>query len=323
MQDVIDFLFGATEMVPQGYFFLWNPSLLWLFVISNLVTALSYFSIPLALDFFAHQRKDVDLKWMLLLFSVLIFAGGITRVLSVITIWNPVYGLIGIVEAFTALVSVITATLLWLLIPKALRMPSPSSLLLANKKLEDEIHYHKETKAQLSQLNIEIDRLVELRTRELTRELQASEQRFRTIFEEAPLGIAVINSLTGNFLDINPRFAEIAGRSKEEIINSDWMHITHPDDIQEYMYGISLLNARKVSVTKITKRYVRLDNSIVWVKLSSVPIKTETPSQYHLQMIEDTTETRLAEQINQRLGNILEQSNNEIYIFNSNIYTRN
>ncbi len=317
MQDVIDFLFGATEMVPQGYFFLWNPSLLWLFVISNLVTALSYFSIPLALDFFAHQRKDVDLKWMLLLFSVLIFAGGITRVLSVITIWNPVYGLIGIVEAFTALVSVITATLLWLLIPKALRMPSPSSLLLANKKLEDEIHYHKETKAQLSQLNIEIDRLVELRTRELTRELQASEQRFRTIFEEAPLGIAVINSLTGNFLDINPRFAEIAGRSKEEIINSDWMHITHPDDIQEYMYGISLLNARKVSVTKITKRYVRLDNSIVWVKLSSVPIKTETPSQYHLQMIEDTTETRLAEQINQRLGNILEQSNNEIYIFNS------
>ena len=130
--------------------------------------------------------------------------------------------------------------------------------------------------------------------------------------EEAPLGIAVIDSLTGNFLDINPRFADIVGRSKEQIISSDWMHITHPDDIQEYMYGISLLNARKISVAKITKRYIRLDNSIVWVKLSSVPIKTESSAQHHLQMIEDITETRLAEQMNQRLGNILEQSINEI-----------
>jgi diguanylate cyclase (GGDEF)-like protein/PAS domain S-box-containing protein len=292
MQDVIDFLFGSKGMMPHGYCFLWNPSLLWLFVISNLITALSYFSIPLALGFFAYKRKDIDLKWMLLLFSVFIFACGITHVLSVVTIWNPVYGLTGIAEAFTAIVSVITAVLLWLLIPKALRIPSPSSLLLANKKLEDEILYHKETKAQLSRLNTELDRLVELRTREL----QASEQRFRTIFEQAPLGIAVIDSVTGNFHDINPRFAEIAGRSKEEIISSDWKHITHPDDIQEDLNNISLLNARKIPVFKITKRYIRPDKSIVWIKLSCVSFKTETPSQYHLQMIEDITETRLAEQ---------------------------
>ncbi|TAN71826.1 MAG: EAL domain-containing protein [Methylobacter sp.] len=322
MHDIVDFLFGSKEMMPHGYCFLWNPFLLWLSVISNVVTALAYFFIVFALGFFAYRRHDFNLKWMLLLCSVFMVACGINQVLSVVTIWNPVYGLVGIVDALIAFISVITAVLLWRLIPKALCIPSPSLLLLANKKLDDEILYHQETKVRVTLLNAELDRLLELRTQELsntqelTQALQASEQRFRTIFEEAPLGIAVIDSLTGNFLDINPRFATIVGRDKEQIIDSDWMRITHPDDIQEYIYGISLLNARKISVNKITKRYIRLDNSVVWVKLSSVPIKTDTPIQYHLQMIEDITETRLAEQINQRMGNILEQSNNEIYIFN-------
>ena len=139
MQDIIDFLLGTHGMMPHGYCFLWKPSLLWLFVISNAVTALSYFSIPLALGFFAYKRKDVNFKWVLPLFSAFIFACGITHVLSVVTIWNPVYGLAAIAEALTAMVSVATAVLLWPLIPKALHIPSPSSLLLANKKLAEEI----------------------------------------------------------------------------------------------------------------------------------------------------------------------------------------
>jgi PAS domain S-box-containing protein len=313
MQDIIDFLFGTNGMMPHGYCFLWKPSLLWLFVISNAITALSYFSIPLALGFFAYKRKDVSFKWVLPLFSAFILACGITHVLSVVTIWNPVYGLAAIAEALTAIVSILTAVLLWPLIPEALRIPGPSILLSANKKLADEILYHKETKAQLSQLNTELDRLVELRTQEL----QASEQRFRTIFQEAPLGIAVTDAVTGHFHDINQKFAEITGRSKQDLTSSDWMHITHPDDIQEAMNNISLLNTRMIPGIQLTKRYIRPDNSIIWVKLSSVFINTETPSQYHLQMIEDITETRLAAQKNQQLGNILEQSINEIYIINS------
>jgi PAS domain S-box-containing protein len=175
-------------------------------------------------------------------------------------------------------------------------------LLLANKKLAEEILYHKETKAQLSQLNTELDRLVELRTQEL----QASEQRFRTIFQEAPLGIAVIDAVTGHFHDINQKFAEITGRSKQELTSSDWMHITHPDDIQETMNNISLLNARMIPGIQLTKRYIRPDNSIIWIKLSSVSINTEKSSQYHLQMIEDITETRLAAQNNQQFEQQLE-----------------
>ena len=159
MQTVIEFLLGKDGMMPHGYCFLWNTSLLWLFALSNIVTALSYFSIPIALVFFAYKRKDISFKWVLPLFSAFIFTCGITHALAVVTLWNPVYGLSAIAEALTAIVSLITAVLLWPLIPKALSIPTPSSLLLLNKKLEAEIIYHKETKEQLSLLNNNLERL--------------------------------------------------------------------------------------------------------------------------------------------------------------------
>ena len=321
MQDLIDFLFGTKTMMLHGYSFDWNPSLLQLFTLPNLATALSYFFVPLAFGIFVYKNKDGSLNWVLLL-SVLIFAYGITQALSAIPIWNPLYGQTGTVEAFSTFIPVIAATFLWSQIPKTLRISSSSALLLANKKLEDEIFYHQETKVQFKQLSTELDRLVKLRTteslrtQELTQKLQETEQYFRSLFEQAPLGIAIIDSLSGNFLDVNQKFIKIIGRTKKEVLNSNWMDITHPDDIQEYTYRIELLNTLKVSFTKTTKRYIRMDNSIVWVTLLSVPINIEMPTQHHLQMIEDASDTRLPDQKNQQLASILENSFNEIYIFN-------
>ncbi|HEY5587417.1 MAG TPA: PAS domain-containing protein, partial [Candidatus Paceibacterota bacterium] len=55
--------------------------------------------------------------------------------------------------------------------------------------------------------------------------LQTSEERFKTIFEQAPLGIALIDSNTGHIYEVNSRFAKICGRSIEEMSNIDWMQI--------------------------------------------------------------------------------------------------
>lgn len=53
--------------------------------------------------------------------------------------------------------------------------------------------------------------------------LQSSKERFKTMFVQAPLGIALIDSLTGHIYEVNPRFAAIAGRSIEEMTNINWM----------------------------------------------------------------------------------------------------
>ena len=120
-----------------------------------------------------------------------------------------------------------------------------------------------------------------------------SENRFRTIFEQSPFGIAIVNSLTGNIYEVNPKFAEIAGRTLEEMINIDWMSITHPDDVQEDLDNMALLNAGKITGFNMHKRYIRPDGSHVWINMTIAPLLVKDKSHpRHLCMIENITASR-------------------------------
>ena len=313
MLDSFNVLFNTEGMMPHGYCFLWQPTLLWLFVISNIVTALAYFSIPVALAYFVHKRKDIDFKWMLLLFSAFIFACGITHVFSVVTIWYPLYGLSSIAEAFTAIVSVTTAVLLWPLIPKALRVPTPASLLLANKKLEEEIVFHKETKAQLQQLNDELDQLVELRTKAL----QASELDLRL----SQIGGGV-GSWKADLVSYQQTWSEncITGLGFPALSEPTWedfLSVIHAEDRQGV---IEATQAHIDSGKKYAPEYriITREGDIRWMR-SAGKVERNAAGKALLMrgIVQDITELKNADQKNQLLGNILEQSSNEIYIFNT------
>jgi len=77
-------------------------------------------------------------------------ACGFTHVFSIYTLWVPAYGLEGLVKAVTAIASVITAILLWPLIPKLLTVPSPGQLRLAHSMLEAEARQRRDAEAMLS-----------------------------------------------------------------------------------------------------------------------------------------------------------------------------
>ena len=313
MQIIIDFLLGTDGMMPHGYCFRWNTSLLWLFVISNVVIALSYFSIPLALVFFAYKRKDVDFKWIIPLFGAFIFACGLTHVLSVVTIWNPVYGLSAIAEAFTAIISIITAVLLWPLIPKALLIPTPSSLLLTNKKLEAEILYHKETKAKLTLFNTELDRLVALRTQEL----QASESHLRLSQISGGIGSWEANLANNKQIWSGNCTAMLGFPALSEPTWDDFIAMVHSEDRQR------VINATQSHIESDEKyaveyRIVAANGNIHWMfSTGQVERDAEGKPSVMRGIVQDITERKKAEQKNQQLANILEQSLNEIYIFNS------
>lgn len=127
--------------------------------------------------------------------------------------------------------------------------------------------------------------------------MRESEQRFKRLFEEAPLGIALIDSLTGQVYEVNQMFAKIAGRTMEEITQSDWMNITHPDDIQKDMDNMALLNAGKISEYQMEKRYLQKDGTSVWVSMTIAPVFVKDKVHpRHLAMIKDVTERRQAEE---------------------------
>jgi signal transduction histidine kinase/CheY-like chemotaxis protein len=120
---------------PHGYCLLWQPSLIWTHVVSDLLIAGAYFSIPLALISLVRRRKDIAFGGVLWLFALFICACGSTHLMAVWNLWHGDYGTEAIIKALTAAVSVPTAIILWPLIPKALAIPSPTQLQLANAEL--------------------------------------------------------------------------------------------------------------------------------------------------------------------------------------------
>jgi PAS domain S-box-containing protein len=124
--------------------------------------------------------------------------------------------------------------------------------------------------------------------------IRINQSRFSTIFNQAPLGIALIDSFTGGIYEVNPRFAEITGRTIEEMASIDWMSFTYPDDVQKDLDNMALLNAGKIPGFRMDKRYIRPDGSIVWVNMTIAPLKNGGISPSHLCMIDDITEDKLA-----------------------------
>lgn len=134
------------------------------------------------------------------------------------------------------------------------------------------------------------------------RELQKSEQRFRTMFEKSPLGIGLIDSYTGEILDSNPRYAEIAGRTIEELCALDWQTITHPDDIQPDLDNMAAMNAGKTNGFQMPKRYILPDGTPRWVEISVAPLeKPANANPRHLCMVKDLSEHAAIEEILQRI----------------------
>jgi diguanylate cyclase (GGDEF)-like protein/PAS domain S-box-containing protein len=132
-------------------------------------------------------------------------------------------------------------------------------------------------------------------------ELRISEAHFKTVFNEAPLGIALIDSLTGQVYSVNPMFAKITGRTIDEMMTIDWMSITHPDDVQADLDNMALLNAEEISGFQVEKRYLKHDGIPVWINMTIAPIYVEDKTHpRHLCMIEDITKRKAIEQkINQ------------------------
>lgn len=158
MSDILDYLFGAASFMPHGYCLLWRPDLVALHAVSDALIAAAYITIPVALIVFLRRRKDLDAgaQKLALLFAAFIVACSLTHLTALFTLWVPAYGAQGIVKAFTALVSVVTAIVIWPLIPKLLALPSPSQLAEMNLKLQDA---NKELEAAVIERTEEINRV--------------------------------------------------------------------------------------------------------------------------------------------------------------------
>lgn len=183
MGSLVRSLFEPSELTPHGFCLLWEPGLIWLHTVSDVLIALSYFSIPLAMMALLRRRRDVEFGWVVWLFAAFILFCGTTHLFSVVTLWQPYYWLEGLVKAATAAVSLVTALLLWPLLPRVIALPSPAALREANAALERQVAERNTLVRALERREAELTELaatLERRVAERTESLAAANRRFET-----------------------------------------------------------------------------------------------------------------------------------------------
>jgi len=161
-----------------------EPEVVWLHIISDSFIALAYFSIPVSLVYFVRHRKDLAFNWIFLMFALFILLCGTTHAFGVWAIWQPFYRLDGLIKAATALVSLITAAILWNLIPKAVALPSAEQLRIMNRKLENQIFENERVQNDMVNLQADLERRVAERTEELTKANRIKDAFLATLSHE-------------------------------------------------------------------------------------------------------------------------------------------
>jgi signal transduction histidine kinase len=159
-------LLSSNGFTSHGYCYMWRPGVVWLHVVSDVLIALAYLSIPFTLIYFIRKRRDVPFNWIFVCFGLFIFACGATHAMEVWTLWHATYWLSGAVKGITALFSVPTAILLIQSVPLALELPSPKALRLeiaertsAQEALLAEIAERKQTQEKLRRSEEELHSL--------------------------------------------------------------------------------------------------------------------------------------------------------------------
>ncbi len=107
--------------------------------------------------------------------------------------------------------------------------------------------------------------VTERRTAEL--DLRASEERFKGVFQNASVGIDLVDGL-GRIVEANHSFAQMLGYSADELLKMTILDITHPEDVEDSKHRHHNMVEGKTDAYRFEKRYVRKDGEVIWADVS-------------------------------------------------------
>ncbi|MDX9860678.1 MAG: PAS domain S-box protein [Rhodospirillales bacterium] len=124
--------------------------------------------------------------------------------------------------------------------------------------------------------------------------MRASEERFRSIFEQTSVGMAIFDT-EGRYFAVNRAFREMLGYSEEELLRLKYDDITFEEDREASRERNRRVHAGSLDRFEVEKRYVRKDGSAIWVALSGSTIRNvEGIPVFNIRQIQDITQRKQA-----------------------------
>jgi PAS domain S-box-containing protein len=121
--------------------------------------------------------------------------------------------------------------------------------------------------------------------------LRESEERFRSSFDHAPIGMALV-ALDGRFLEVNRALCELVGYSDQEMLDRSSQDIVHPDDMADVLEIHKRLSTGEMDSYQLEQRYIHKDGHIVWILLTGSVVHQRGLPHYSITHILDITGRR-------------------------------
>ncbi|WP_333600255.1 sensor histidine kinase [Flavobacterium sp.] len=157
---------------------------------------------------------------------------------------------------------------------------------------------------------------LQLQVYEQAKKIFHTELEFKTIFEQAPVGIARVEMHTGNFLEVNDEFCRIVGYTESELKKINFQEITHPEDAEQDVNCMYQLKKGFINEFTIEKRYIHKSGKIVWGNLIVSKLwKSDRKPVNTIAIIEDITEKKQAEEALKKSFELVSDQNKRLLNF--------
>ncbi|UQD57109.1 PAS domain-containing protein [Flavobacterium sp. K5-23] len=125
-----------------------------------------------------------------------------------------------------------------------------------------------------------------------------SEIKFKTIFDNAAVGIAHVDTDSGKYIEINNQYCKLLEYSSQEMKLKNFQSLTHPEDLELDSMNFDKLKKGTINEIKVEKRYFTKSGGTVWVNLMVSPLwKTSKSPATHISVIENITQRKESEEL--------------------------
>ncbi len=126
--------------------------------------------------------------------------------------------------------------------------------------------------------------------------LKDSKNRYRAYFNLPTAGIAITSPDKG-WVDVNSALCEMLGYTQEELSCRTWSELTYPEDLEADVLRFERVLTGEIDSYSLEKRFIRKDQTIIWVDLSVHCVRSETGAvSYFIALLKDITGRKTAEQ---------------------------
>jgi PAS domain S-box-containing protein len=152
--------------------------------------------------------------------------------------------------------------------------------------------------------------------RKKTKRLLISEKEYKALFDQAPIGIAKFDSVTGEYLEINKEYCAILGYTETEIKQLKFENFVHPDNLESFNLNMSKLLKEDISEFSLVKKVYHKSGKIILINLLITAIwKNGEKLKTHISIIEDITEKHLADKKIKKSFKVVTEQNKRLLNF--------